>query len=83
MPPLPSGSASAISFPRRLTSSRVDSGDRDPAAAKALYSPRLWPAAQAGDSFPESACHSVTLTTVNAGWRCLVSAMSAASSLSQ
>ncbi|MFQ9866948.1 MAG: hypothetical protein ACLRWP_07980 [Bilophila wadsworthia] len=23
------------------------------------------------DSFPESACHSVTLTTVNAGWKVL------------
>ncbi|MCY1454006.1 hypothetical protein D9M71_710380 [compost metagenome] len=44
MPPCPAGTACCISWPRRSTSFTASAKTRLPAATRAEYSPRLWPA---------------------------------------
>ena len=79
MPPLPSGSASAIRRPRRAVISSTFSGESTPAAARALNSPRLCPAAPQGLTRPAASRQRLQLTTVRAGCRARVSLMAASS----
>ena len=66
--------ASCISLPRRSTNLAVSETSRTPAAARAVYSPRLWPAMTTGAGIAESSsCSSIALmqarlTAMMAGW---------------
>ena len=79
MLPVPSGSASAMRRPRRDTICSTVSGSSTSAAARALNSPRLWPAAAQGRTLPASSRQRLMLTTVSAGCRARVSLMAASS----
>ena len=68
--PVPAGAASCISCPRLRTRRAPSCRDSAPAATSAAYSPRLWPASNAGDG-PPSCCHTrqqATPAASNAGW---------------
>ncbi len=61
MAPVPTGTASCMSSPRRRTTRTASAKDRAPATTSAEYSPRLWPAAIAG-ARPRSASTAAAAT---------------------
>jgi hypothetical protein len=73
MAPSPTGTARCMAWPRSFSSLAVSARVMAPAAARAEYSPRLWPATKAARSMPMPNSFSSTrltarLTAIRAGW---------------
>ena len=84
MAPRSGGTASCIAWPRRRSSRAVTATGRAPAAVKALYSPKEWPATRATLSArrkPPSRSSTRTTameTAISAGWALVVRVSSSA-----